>query len=179
LEAVLPSQADRLAAEAELLAAAGDGAGATGALEAALAADARHPRALLGLARLAAADDREADALAFLERVPPGTPLAREAERLAAELRTRADAHGDEGALRARIAAAPDDLDARLGLGRLLAARRRYEEALGELLESVRRDPSFADEAARRAMLDVFELVGPRDPLTERYRSELAKTLFR
>jgi putative thioredoxin len=134
---------------------------------------------LLGLARLHAAEGRDADALPLLQRVPPGAPVAREAERFAAELRTRADGTGDEGTLRARIAAGPDDLEARLQLGRLLAARGRHEEALETLLEVVRRDPGFQDGAARKAMLDVFEVVGTRAPLTERYRSALAQTLFR
>jgi putative thioredoxin len=179
LDAVLPTEADRLAGEGERRAAAGDAAGAEAAFKEALAADARQPRALLGLARLYAAAGKESEALPLLERVPPGTPVTREAERFAAELRTRVDATGDEAALRARVAATVTDLDARLQLGRVLAARGKYEDALAQLLEVVRRDPTFADEAARRAMLDVFEVLGPRDPLTERYRSELAKALFR
>src|SRR5439155_12453476 len=52
---------------------------------------------------------------------PPS--VAREAERLAAELRTRAEGSADEPALRARLAAAPDDVDARLRLGRARRAR--------------------------------------------------------
>jgi thioredoxin-like negative regulator of GroEL len=43
----------------------------------------------------------------------------------------------------------------------------------------IRRDPGHADEAARKAMLDLFEVIGPRSPLAERYRSELAQALFR
>ena len=179
LARVLPSEADRLARQGEERSAAGDAAGAEGDFTAALAEDARHPRALLGLARLYAASGREPRALTLLDRVPPSGPVARDAERLAAELRTRVDATGDETTLRARVAANLADLDARLQLGRVLAARRKYDDALAELLEVVRRDPRFADEAARKAMLDVFEVLGPRHELTDRYRRELSSALFR
>jgi putative thioredoxin len=178
LTTVLPSEADRLACEGESRAAAGDAALAEVRFTEVLASDARHPRALLGLARLHAARGEHAEALALVERVPGG-PSAADAERLAAELRMRVDGSGDETALRRRVAAAPADLDARLALGRLLAARGRYAEALAELVEVVRRDPRHADEAARKAMLDVFTALGQGDPLVDRYRSELAKTLYR
>jgi putative thioredoxin len=114
-----------------------------------------------------------------VERIPPSSPVTRDAERLAAELRTRVDATGDEATLRARVAANPTDVDARLQLGRVLAARGKYEEALAELLEVVRRDRRFADDAARKAMLDVFEVLGPEHELTDRYRRELSRVLFR
>lgn len=178
LEKLLPSEADGLTGEGAALAAT-DGAAARAKFEQALALEPRHPEALLGLARLHAAESRDADALTLLQRVSPGAPVAREAERFAAELRTRADGTGDESALRARVTAAPDDLEARLQLGRLLAARGRHEEALETLLEVVRRDPGFQDGAARKAMLDVFEVVGARAPLSEKYRSALAQTLYR
>jgi putative thioredoxin len=179
LAALLPSEADRLARDGETRAAAGDDDGASRAFTDALARDPRHPRALLGLARLHVAKGDDADALALLERIPPGIPSARDRDRLAAEIRTRVDATGDEAALRSRVRANPGDLDARLQLGRVLAACGRYEEALAELLEVVRRDPKHADGAARRAMLDVFEVLGSGHPATERFRSELARVLFR
>src|SRR5262249_37732268 len=133
----------------------------------------------LGLARVHVAQGDDGEALALLERVPPATPVARDVERLAAEIRTRVDATGDEAMLRGRVHANPDDLDVHLQLGRVLAARGKYDDALTELLEVVRRDPKHADEAARRLMLDVFEILGPRHPATERFRGELARVLFR
>jgi putative thioredoxin len=130
------------------------------------------------LARVLGTGGDTESALELLERVT-GTPaLETEAGHLAAELRTR-EGSDDEAALRARLANDPDDLEARLALGRALAAARRFEEALTELLEVVVQDRSFADEGARKTMIDVFELLGSEDPLTERFRGELARALFR
>ncbi len=178
LAGVLPTEADRLVREGLTLAAT-DPAGAETTLRAALEREARHPRALLGLARLLAEREAVADALPLLERISPNAPVAREAERLAAALRTRLDGTGDEATLRARVAADPTDVGARLALGRALAASGRHEAALAELLEVVQRDRHYDDDGARRAMLDLFEVLGPQHPLTDRYRGELAKALFR
>jgi putative thioredoxin len=179
LATVLPSEADKLAAEGEGYA-AGDATAAEAAFRGALEHDPRHARALMGLARLLAARGETTEALALLQRVVAEGSVARDAERLAAELRTRAGVDGgDPTALRAAVAAEPTNLDARLELGRLLAARGAYADALAELLEVVRREPRHADGAARQAMVDIFAVLGARDPLTERYRSHLAQALFR
>ncbi len=177
--AVLPTEADRLAREGASAASTGDEPAAEARYREALEHDPRHARALVGLARLLGARDETAAALDLLERVLPSAPQLDEAERLAAELRTRADGAGDERALRARLATDPADLEARLDLGRLLAARGAYENALAELLDAVRRDPHFDDDAGRKAMLDIFTLLGDDHPLTDRFRGELAKALYR
>jgi putative thioredoxin len=183
VEALLPTEADRLVAEADDLAAKGHANAAEERYRGALAKSAHHGPALVGLARVLADRGAADEALSLLERVT-GTPeLEAEAERLAAELRTRAAAPAaggaDEAALRARLDADPRDLAARIDLGRLLAARRAYEDALGEWIAAVRQDPKFDDEAARKAILDVFSLLGPEHALTQRFRSELARALFR
>jgi putative thioredoxin len=145
-----------------------------------LALDPRLPAALYGLARLEAEHGDNETALALLERIGPGTRVSEDADRLAATLRTRDAAAGaDESELRRRVADAPADPGAQLALGRLLAAEGRHGEALAALLESVRCDPGYEDGAARRAMLDVFSVLGTDDPLTQEYRSALARTLFR
>ena len=175
LELVLPTAADGLVARAATLAPEA----AEAALREALELEPRHARALLELARMLAARGDTAGALQLLERVSPPSPLVAESERLAAELRMRTDGAGDQAALRARIAADPNDLAARLDLGRTLAALGKHEDALAELLDVVRRDPHFADDGARKAMVDLFAVLGSDDPLTDRYRNELAKALFR
>jgi len=175
LELVLPTAADVLVARAAAL--APEAAEAT--LREALELEPRHARALLELARIVAARGDTPGALQLLERVSPPSPLVGESERLAAELRMRTDGAGDQAALRARIAADPNDLAARLELGRTLAALGKHEDALAELLDVVRRDRHFADDGARKAMVDLFAVLGSDHPLTDRYRNELAKALFR
>ena len=174
---VLPSEADRLAAEAEQLRTDGKRTEAEAALQRALQLDARCERALLGMAGILADRNEHDEALTLLDRVSPG-PLRQDADRMAAEIRIRQGGGCDEASVRAKLAANPADLETRLLLGQVLAAASKYEDALAEYLEIVRRDRSFRDAAARKAMLDIFDLLGSESPITNHYRSELAKVLF-
>ena len=174
-----PSEADLLVAQAEELAGSGDHETASASLNAALSLEPRHTGALLSMARLLGSRGMIEGALEMLSRVVPGDPADEaEVDRLSAELRMREHGERDEGELRTRVASEPDDLDAKLDLGRSLGARGEYEEALELLLEVVRRNADFADQGARKAMLDLFEVLGAGDPLTRRYRSALAQVLF-
>jgi putative thioredoxin len=131
------------------------------------------------LARLLAGRDELDEALALVERVVPVGRLATEKDHLAAELRMRRDGGADLDALRAQVDADPKAPGPCLELGRALAAAGQHEEGLARLLEVVKRDPHFADDAARRAMLDLFEVLGSEHALTKRYRAELARALYR
>ncbi|MCP4005485.1 MAG: thioredoxin [bacterium] len=181
LAQLLPSEADELVAEAGQFLQAGNTSAAQERLNDALEKQARHPGALFLLARIDAEAGEFEQALRLLGRIPADAAIAPDVERLAAELRTRLAAGGVEGedTLRARIGADPDDLRARLELGQLLSGGGRYEEALEVLIEVVRRDPRYEDEAARKAMIDVFDVLGAQNPTAQRFRSELAKLLFR
>jgi putative thioredoxin len=182
LAAILPTPADRLAREGGELLRAGHDNAAEDRFRAALSDDARHPAALIGLARVLGERGALQDALALLERVVGVPAIEQEAERLAAELRTRTAAPADGGelaALEARARANPADLAARIEYGRALAAARRYEPALAELLACVEADAHFAEDAARKAMLDVFGVLGGDHALVQEYRPALARVLFR
>jgi putative thioredoxin len=177
---LLPSEADRLVKEAGELFEAGHANAGEERLRAALEQDARHPQALLGLARVLGAGGKAGEALALLERIVSAPPaVEQEAARLAAELRMESAPAGDLDEARSRAAAAPDDLSAQLELGRALAAARRYDEALPVLLAVVERDKSFADEGARKAMVDIFGLLGRDHPLVDHFRPALSRVLFR
>ena len=61
-----------------------------------------------------------------------------------------------------------------------MALRQDYREALEQLLEIVRRDRKWQDEAARRSMLDLFTLLGAstgHGELVREFRILLARTL--
>ena len=86
----------------------------------------------------------------------------------------------DPALLKARIEADAGDLDARLQLANALALAHDHRPALEQLLEIVRRDRKWQDEAARKAMIDIFTLLGtdPRhEDLLREFRIKLARTL--
>jgi putative thioredoxin len=179
LSGVVPGPADLAFAEAEALRAGGDAAGARAALDRALALAPRHAGALLALAELALGEGRRGDALGLLDRLPPAD-ADRHAGRVGAlRLRASAPAEGVD-ALRAAAEARPEEPAPRLALARALAAAGDYPAALEALLELVHRfRRAEPGDAARRAMLELFEIVGPRSELADAYRTRLSRELYR
>jgi len=178
LAQLLPSQGERKVAEGMALLDAGKSAEAEKIFREAMEIDPRADGARVGLATIHAQREEDDAALALLDQVAPG-PHRQEADRLAATIRIRQSGAGDESELRARLEASPDDLETRLLLAQVLAANGRYDEALEQYLTIVKRDRSFRDDAARKAMIDIFDTLGPGNELADRYRSELATVLFR
>lgn len=77
-----------------------------------------------------------------------------------------------------RIRIDPNDLGARMELAELHIARREFGSALDHLLEIVRRDRNFEEDAARLKMLAVFEMAADDADLVTDYRSRLSSLLF-
>ena len=178
LSRLLPTEADKQAAEGERLEQAGETDKAKEIYEKVLAEDPRNGKALLGLGRILMEAGNDAEARSYLEKVPFVAEERQEADQLLARLRLKEGGVKDEASLRAALASDPENLQAHFDLARTLAAKERYEEALREFLTVVKKDRSFSDDGARKAMLEIFEVLGSDHVLTEKYRSELAKVLF-
>jgi len=179
LTRLLPSPAEKLVARAATARRDGQVAAAEEMLRQARELDPRCDAAALGLAELLAERGDDDEALELLATIDPGTPLRPDADRLAARIRIGETGAVDETALRAQLERDPGDHESRFALAQSLAARQDYADALEQYLEIVRRDREFRDDGARRAMLDVFEILGPEHEIVQRFRSELAKVLFR
>ena len=75
--------------------------------------------------------------------------------------------------IEARLAADPGDLEALLFKSRHLSARQDYENAMECLLEIMRRDRDYQDEAGRKGLLELFDMLGGEHPSVQQYRRKL------
>jgi putative thioredoxin len=134
-----------------------------------------------GLSRALIAGGDLAKARRLLDRVPKDDAghaeiaAAWAALELAEQART---AMASAGKLRARLAADPDDHEARLELATALFGAGDREAAIDELLTSYRRDREWNEQAARKQLVKFFEVMGGTDPLTLRARRRLSALMF-
>lgn len=77
-----------------------------------------------------------------------------------------------------RLVADPDDHEARIELAKALAGSGFLMEAVDQLLESIRRDREWNDQAARKQLLTVFEAAGPMSEVAKQGRRKLSSILF-
>ncbi len=138
------------------------------------------PAAVSGLARALTGLGRTEEATALLDALPEdaaknaAVARARSAITLAGEARPVDDLAG----LAARVAASPDDLDARFELaGGLMAASDR-DGAADALLDIIARDRDWNEGAARSRLLTLMEVVGLEDPWVSATRRRLSAILF-
>lgn len=178
VERVVPSPSENLRRQALDLMAAGQHAQALAALDRSLALDPRNEAAKIDRLDLLVDLERLDEAKAQLDDL---NPLSLNEPRVAT-LKARiglASAGGiDADAAAARIDEQPADLDARLALARHHARTGDYAPALDQLLEIIRRDRKFGDDAGRRTMLEIFDLLGADHELVGKYRRLLAAALY-
>jgi putative thioredoxin len=139
-----------------------------------------NPTALAGLARcyLQTGDLDRAEQMIAL--VPPEEKkiAAVEQVKAALELARKAGPADNRGEMEQKLKANPADLQARFDLAVALAAHGQKSEAVDHLLELVRRDRKWNDEAARKQLVQLFEAWGFKDPAAIDGRRRLSSILF-
>ena len=174
------SPIDEALAQASELLDANDFDSAAGLLAQILQHDPENVPAKVGLIRCLVAAGDTGQARELLDSIPED--MRAEADVAAAisslELAEKAADAGDLNQIRARLEANARDHQARYDLALALYAAGETEEAIDQLVEIVRRDRGWNDEAARKELLQFFEALGPTDPVTVDGRRKLSSVLF-
>lgn len=133
-----------------------------------------------GLARAMVKAGQVDEADALLGELPPEkareAPIAR--AQAAVALARDAAPVDDLGPLRAKVAADPEDHEARFELAGALMAADDRDGAADNLLEIVARDRDWNEGAARQRLLKLLEVVGLEDPWVREQRRRLSAVLF-
>ena len=166
--------------EADALLAEGDPAGAAQVYAEALSLDATNIAALAGLAKCyvtTGAVDQAKNTLAMVPESKRNDPAVK-AVQAAIDLAEQAKAVGPIGELEQKVAANPLDHQARFDLATALNAMGKRSDATTQLLEIVKRDRKWNDDAARKQLVQFFEAWGGADETTIEGRKRLSTILF-
>lgn len=144
-----------------------------------LSGDDQQPAALVLFARCLTERGALADAEAVLNSVQDDKEKhAVAAVRAQLTFLRQATELPDIAELKTRLAKDANDDEAVLQLSIQQLARQKYEPALDNLLQLFMRNRSFADGAAHKTLLQVFELLGTEHPLVNLYRRRLYQALY-
>ena len=88
------------------------------------------------------------------------------------------EAAGRTGEFEQRLQENPNDHEARLELALAAYAQNDAERAIDELIEIVRRDRNWNEDAARKELVKIFDALGATHPATVDGRQKLSSVLF-
>ena len=148
-----------------------------------LTEDETNAKAIGGLARLhvEAGDLDQAKAVLSMAPPPEGgkePDAAIAAAWAAVHVAEQAASVGDLAGLQKRIETNPDDHEARLELAIALNAKGDREGATDRIIEIIKRERRWNDDAARKQLLQFFEAWGIMDPSTVAARRKLSAVWF-
>jgi putative thioredoxin len=175
-----PSGAEQALEAADKALAEHDYSGAAALYSSVLQADPNDMKALGGLVRCFVALGELAQARGLFA----GLTAAQEKDpaiagaRAALEVASQAEQLGQPAELQGRLDANPNDHQTRFDLALVLNGRGDRTGAVDQLLEIVRRNRSWNEEAARKQLVQFFEAWGTKDPATVAGRQRLSSLLF-
>ncbi len=176
----IETESDQRLAEAEALIAAGNTAAAAKLLDEVRGQTPDSSRLFLAEVSLKAAEGDATAAAEMLERTPLDLANDPRVAALRGELGFAAVIDGAESAeaCARRLEVNPKDSDTRYKLAAHQAVAGDYASALENLLLLMQRDRGYGDDAARKGMLMIFDLLGGEGELVSTYRAKLARALY-
>lgn len=176
----IPRESDGLLRQAEALLAQGLDEQAAALVEQAAAMDPDNAGVQLARAQIKALQGELDAAEQLLNSLPLDRQDQPEAQALRAQLTFASALQGapEADALQQRLETDAGDSEARYQLAAHRVMGGEYEQALEELLTLLKRDRTYGEDAARKAMLQLFELLGGNSDLVSRYRAKMTSALF-
>ncbi|MET1027625.1 MAG: thioredoxin [Dongiaceae bacterium] len=176
-----PSPIDEAVEQAEAALASGDHGAASALFSEVLEHEPGHAKAIAGLLRCLLAMGDLASAREFVDGLE--AEVLKDPAVTAAKTQLELAEQGTKSAgkvpeLRARIEANAKDFEASYELAEALFAVGEREEAIDQLLNIIRVNRAWKDQAARLQLVKFFEAMGPTDPLTLSGRRQLSSILF-
>jgi putative thioredoxin len=155
----------------------GDMGGAAQAYAQALSLDPANVKAIGGLARcyIAGGDTERA---AEIVAMAPADAKDPDLDGARAALALAEGASAETAEFDKRLAANPDDHEARFELAKALAGQGRLDLAADHLLTIIERDRAWNEDAARKQLLTVFEAAGYTSEVAKNGRRRLSSILF-
>lgn len=174
------SETDKLRREAQQVRAAGALDQAMDLLRQANQQEPDNVEVLLDIADLIAEQGDLDQAWQILEALPVDAATRDDVRELKARIGMARSAQSGppEEELLSRIEADPKDLEAREALAAKLALRNDVEGALEQYYRMMLHDRSYNDDAGRRGMIDLFEMLGGEHPLVRQYRRKMFGLLY-
>ena len=175
LDRYIERESDRIVAQAMAAWQSGEHAAALDLLKQAHQAEPdNHPLALT-YAGLMIRQGLLDEAGALIAALPRDVRDEKDAARLLAQLdfASACNEAPDISTLEETLSNNPDDLEARYQLGASHVMQEQWEPALEAFLEIFKRDRGFRDDAGRKGLLAVFELLGDQNELVNSYRRKL------
>jgi putative thioredoxin len=174
----LAAEVEPLISMAEQVLADGDAARAENVFSQIREMDPDNPAAVGGLARAMVAGGKAEEARALLDSLDADLAKDPAIARARAALELASAPAADVAAEEARLAANPDDHEARFAIAQAKLAAGDRDAAADALLEIIARDRDWNDGAARTRFLQMLEAAGLEDPWGRAQRRRLSALLF-
>ncbi len=141
----------------------------------ALADDPKNAKLKINIAKMVANDGDYESATALIDTLSDEEKDQAEVREMMAQIKlaVKLQQAGDPAEIEQRLKQNPDDLDALLQMSDYLTAAGQFEEAIKILLDIMTKDRSFKDDAGRKGLLEIFEILGAENPLVKTYRRRM------